>query len=323
ETAEEAFDLLMKFKAGAEKALAEGRYDEKFAPSNPPESDFSGGKYWELQSSSATYRLRTEPYQEGDFSILYQGTTTDCPGGDVLVKISVKPADNALLEKESLLLKSFGDSKEKRLNGVGKFVPKILDDFWVPGNKGRRFRANVMPYNPEYFSLEEILRAHPKGLDPRDAAWIFRRIASQTIAAEMAGVVHGGMTPDHILVHPISHDPLHIGWAHSLSKGRRIAFISERWRDWYPPEVFEKKTPDFRTDLFMAAKTMVHIAGGNVKNNSMPSAMPKTVSAVVTKCLEKSPSRRPNKTREFLDDLTRAIRQEWGREYRLLVMPAR
>jgi hypothetical protein len=170
--------------------------------------------------------------------------------------------------------------------------------------------------------LTDIIAAYPGGLDPRDAAWICRRVLAQTLAAAMAGVVHGALTPDHVLVHPLSHEPRHIGWAHALESGGRLARIVTRWRDWYPPEVFDKQTLDHRSDLYMAGKTMLRLFGGDPARNTLPPSVPAELARVVLRCVREARVERPRDGRPVLEAFTRVVRNLWGTVYRPLALPA-
>ena len=192
----------------------------------------------------------------------------------VLVKIAADPTCNPLLEAEARVLKKLQNAAWNPTAPIRQFLPVLLDSFLVSNEHYQQFRVNVMRYSPEHVSLSDIMQAFTGGLDPRDAAWIARRVVAQAQSAQLAGLVHGAITPDHVLVHPTSHEPLHIGWLHAVEvSGKKtgcIEFVIDRWKDWYPPEVFAKKSPDHRTDIYMAAKTVIWLFGGDTATNDMP-----------------------------------------------------
>lgn len=324
--AAEAFEYLNELRQKAEVAIEEGTYTKPFGSMSAPSSN--SGDYFEIRSSVQAYRLAKAPLAQGDFSVLYRGSGTKDPSGFVVAKIASAPADNVWLEREAQVLARFRDAKAGNpMLGVRKFVPELIDTFLIEGEKRTRFRVLVTRFVPGLVSVAEVIDAHPKGLEPIDAVWICRRIIAQVMAAEMAGAVHCALTPDHILIDPIAHEPLHIGWAHALDRphetGSRITHVIDRYRDWYPPEVFDKKTPDVRTDLYMAGKTMIKLLGGDVKRNTLPSSVPDTVARVVRAAAEPSPARRPQSGRAYFDEFTRVVRAEWGTKYRPLMMPVR
>ncbi len=316
--AADAFRELNALRHAAEEAIMRGAYDSPIAKAtaDPFESDV-----FELASAGATYRLRNAPYREGDLSILYRGSATGSATGPVIAKVAREPAMNSQLEQEAILVRRAGEAPAGTpLAGISRFLPRLIDTMLVDGEKNTRFRANVFRFDSDLVSVADIMRAYPKGLEPVQAAWVARRIIAQTLAASMLCVVHGAITPDHVLVNPFTHDPVHIGWAHAIAKGR-ITLVSDRWRDIYPPEVFLKKDADHRTDIYMAAATIVRLLGGSAERKELPASVPIEISKLVLRCLEESPVRRPQDGLQLLDEFTSVIRKQWGRAYRPLVMP--
>lgn len=163
---------------------------------------------------------------------------------------------------------------------------------------------------------------YKEGLPPEDAAWIWRRVLGQTLAANMLKSVHGAIVPDHVLVHPVTHEPLHIGWGHAIERpaerNAKLTTIIDRFKDWYPPEVLRKEVPSHQTDLYMAGKTMVYLLGGDVARNRFPSHVPEPIVRIVGRCLETKVSKRPTDGRAVADDFIKVVEKLWGRKYRPL-----
>lgn len=315
---------LNELYAAAKQALEVGKYDLPFSSS--VEAKASVPEII-LQSPSAIYRLEREPFAQGDFSVLYHGKVVGTAQG-VIVKVAHDPTLNIRLEAEARILRRFnmaGSGTE--LEKISHFVPKLLDTFIVSDEASRRLRALVLPFLPGFVSVTDVIEAFPGGLDPRDAAWIGRRVLAQVLAARAAGVVHGAIVPDHVLVHPHTHDPIHIGWGHvvdvSAGSSARISLIIDRFKDWYPSEVFDKKIPDERTDLYMAGKTILKLLGGDTKTNILPASVPEPLVRVVLRCVADFPTRRPPHGLQILDEFTSVVRKLWGKAWRPLMMPPR
>jgi hypothetical protein len=317
--AADVFAELQHLRRGAERAIAAGAYDK------PIPADLRSGAAEAatvLQSPTASYRLDCAPFATGDFSRLYRARTGDAAARPVIVKIAAAPTDNPALEHEARIVGRFhGAPADDPLRRTARYVPALFDSFLLPDAAGRRFRVNVLPYEDGFVALSDVLAAYPDGLDPRDAAWICRRVLAQTLAAAMAGVVHGALTPDHVLIHPLSHEPRHIGWSHALDGGGRLARIVTRWRDWYPPEVFDKQNVDHRSDLYMAGKTMLRLFGADPASDVLPPVVPAELASVVLRCVRKARIERPHDGRQVLDAFTRVVRKLWGTAYRPLTLP--
>ena len=283
----EVFKRLVSMREAAEVAICEGIYEEPFK------------KTFVLRSKHKTYQCDEDFYKKGDFSLLYKAI--DSESKNVLIKISSKPTLNPWLEKERIFVRKNKD----------KYIPEIIDSFFITDN-GRRHQVLVMPYIERYISVTDILKAYPDGLDPRDAAWICRRIIGQAVLANDLEVVHTAIVPDHILVNIGNHDPLHIGWGHSIEKGQRLSLIINKWKDNYPPEVFEKKRVDEKVDVFMAGQIMISLFGRNKH--------PESVRKVLLKCVDLSPLKRPGAMEAF-GEFTRVIRVEWGKKFKKFKMP--
>lgn len=320
--ATEAFRLLNAFRKEAEEAIRNKTYETKIF--KPGECSVSTPAYAPtiLTSPTATYKFVPDIYKEGDFSVIYRAKTeTD---REVLIKVSSAPENNPLLEHEAKILKRFAAGSGTGNLMKKKFLPELIDTFIIPDGRGKRFRANVFPFYDGYYSLTEIMRQYPKGLDPRDAAWICRRLIAQAIAASMGEVVHTAITPDHVLVHPVTHEPIHIGWVHALDikdgVKNRVSMIVDRYKDWYPPEVLKKKQPGLVCDFFMAGKTMIQLLGGDTRLNTIPKEVPNEFARTVLRCVESDPKKRPSRGREFMDEFTKMLERTWGRKYRKLEM---
>ena len=64
----------------------------------------------------------------------------------------------------------------------------------------------------ELYSLEEVRAAYPAGIDARDMAWMWRRLLTVLGFVHEQRLVHGCVTPDHVLIEPREHKLVLIGW---------------------------------------------------------------------------------------------------------------
>lgn len=291
-------------------ALDDGSYEQSFVTA----AGVGSSAYVSIKAGATEYQLDQTPFREGDFSNLHLGEVVG--GEKVVAKIAVDPTLNPYLANEANLLSKA--EKDLAGNKVLSFLPKLLDSVVLTEAGNEQYRVNLFGYKPGYVSLTEIREVYKDGLAPEEAAWIWRRVLGQTLLANMLGTVHGAIVPDHVLVHPVTHEPLHIGWAHAVKHGAKLNTIIDRWRDWYPPEVMSKEVSSHQTDLYMAGKTMLYLLGGDVARNRFPSHVPEPVVRIVKRCLEAEVSRRPSDGRAVLDEFLKIIEKLWGRKYRPL-----
>lgn len=316
--ANSVFPLLVNLYEAAKAALTAGYYDEV----RPTAAAAASGKPVDITMRSATteYTVEASIWKTGDFSNLHLAKTS--AGLEVLVKVAAHESANAFLAKEATFYR--GLNAKSDLVGLRRYLPELLDAFTVTEGK-EQYRVNVFRHRQGFVSLTDVHAAYPKGLDPRDAAWIWRRLLAQALAAEAMGMVHGAIVPDHVLVHPDTHEPLHIGWLHGVEKPQerqaRLTTVIDRWRDWYPPEVFARQIPTLQTDLYMVGKTMIYLAGGEVAKNRFPRHYPAVMKDTVAKLIAEDTRDRPRDGHALLREFTTGVRQLWGKTFRPLQLP--
>ena len=316
--ANSVFPEVVRFYERATAAAKAGHYDEPVAratAASPSPADVI------LTSATTSYTIGPNPWALGDFSNLHLGR--NAAGLEVLVKVASGVANNSYLAHEATFLRRA--LSLRAATGLKPYLPELLDSLTVTEAGNEQYRVNVFRYKPGYVSLTDIHLAYPKGLDPKDAAWIWRRLIAQALSAEVLGVVHGAIVPDHLLVHPETHEPLHIGWVHSVERPQerqaRITTVIDRFRDWYPPEIFARAIPSLQTDLYMVGKTMIYLAGGDVARNRFPSHYPPIMKDTVARLVAENPRDRPTDGHALLREFTTGIRSVWGTKFRPLSLP--
>src|SRR5262249_59718360 len=100
--------------------------------------------------------------------------------------------------------------------------------------------------------------------------------------------------PCHVLLHPEGHGLRLVGWGQSVSDGRLVHTLSPGYRDWYPPEVRQRQPASPATDLFLAARCLIYLAGGDPVADRLPHAAPHPMRRfVATRPLSAPPLRPP------------------------------
>jgi len=103
-----------------------------------------------------------------------------------------------------------------------------------------------------------------------------------------------------------------VGWGHSVPTGRRLGIVPIRYCDWYPVEVRRHRPVGPSTDLFLAARCVVYLAGGDPLTDRMPDAVPPPMRRFFRTCLLESPAMRPDDAWALMDDFDKLLRALYG-----------
>ncbi|MFC5752619.1 molecular chaperone DnaJ [Actinomadura rugatobispora] len=238
----------------------------------------------------------------------------------VVIKLPRDPGDGDLLEREAVALRQLPK------DGDGRFlpyVPRLVESFrHRDADTGAERRANAIVALDGFSTLAEVHDAYPGGLDPRDAAWMWRRLLVGLGFAHRAGVLHGAVLPEHVLIHPEEHGLVLVDWCYSVpgcyapvdSSGRVPALVT-RYADWYPPEVPARERASAATDIYMATRCMTHLMGDKA---------PKPMRLFAKGCLTALQRRRPDDAWRLLAEFDEVLERLYGpRRFRPFTMPGR
>lgn len=233
---------------------------------------------------------------------------------DYLLKISRINDCAGLLDSEreivAKLLTVAGDKQYRY------YYPTLVESF--PAHDSIRKRINVFTaetYGPtaHCYTAQQIHDKFPAGLDGRHIAWMFKRVLTAIGFAHRVGFVHGAVLPPHLLYHSENHGVKLLDWIHAVKGPEPISVISKAYAEWYPPEVTAKKQAGPATDIYLAAKCMVYLAGGDPLTNKIPDVIPHPIIRFLESCLLRGFTMRPNNAWDLLDDFTATLKDVYGR----------
>lgn len=191
----------------------------------------------------------------GDISDVYRATYNG--SADYIAKISRVPGGDRFISLESQVLKRLQErAKDKTYSS---YFPRLVESFLHQNTLTDKFLKRVNIFREPYrlWSLEDVLKKHPGGLDGRHIAWIFRRVLTALGFAHNNNICHGAVLPQHILIEPKNHGICLCGWIHWAEPGTLISTVPETHKSWYPKEVLEHEYAGPETDIFLLAKTML------------------------------------------------------------------
>lgn len=302
-----AFTLLARLWEQARTKIVNGTYGEQsaFAP-------------FTLHTSTTIYTVE-RLLARGDICALYTGHAAG--SGPRVLKIPLQPGDNDLLANEARILKHLQLSEDYA--ELRYFVSQLTDSFtYQEKSSGITRQINVLEHIDGLYSLQEVRAAYPQGVDPRDMAWMWRRLLVALGFAHSCGVIHGAVLPTHILIQPREHGVVLIDWSYAVREGERISAISSAYRAWYPAEVFAHEEPLPGLDIAMAARCMFELLGGDPLKHTLPARVPWQLASYLQGCTLANPRQRPQDARRLLSDFDALIARLWGpRTFREFVMP--
>jgi len=247
---------------------------------------------------------------KGDVANVYRATSEGKPS---VVKIARSPKNADLIAREVTALKKIKDEVHPELTA---FYPQVLDTFKHRDAQTRIDRRGVVTdqHVHGFVPLHEVRAKFPAGLDPRDAAWMFRRILIALSGLHRIGIVHGGIVPPHLLMELDKHGLVLVDYTAScIEEDAVVPFLAKGW-DWvYPNEVSAKVTPTPETDIYMAAKVLEYMMGDQA---------PRQMRAFVKGCTIGTQKSRPGDALSLLEEFTELIERLYGpRKFRVFRLP--
>jgi hypothetical protein len=224
---------------------------------------------------------------------------------DYIIKIARTEAAHVMLEAEKSALTALHSAAGDKV--YRKCYPLIAESF--PVRDRIQKRVNVFTHSPGFHPLTWILSRH-KRLDGHHIGWLFKRVLMTIGFAHQQKLVHGAVTPDHILVNPSTHGIMLVGWGQSVELGKPIRFMKKGVEAFkYPPEVRAKKPATAGTDIYMAALCMKLCW---LRPGQEPIGVPKKLVRFVESCLLEGQNMRSNDALELHDKFSDTLRDEYG-----------
>lgn len=232
---------------------------------------------------------------------------------------SATGVDDDLIINEALALGGltvFAETEDLRF---GPYLPKILDTFDGPDGQ-----INVFDRLDGFHPLTDVRDAYPDGVDPRDMAWMYRRLLVALGFAHQAGYIHGAILPQSIYIHPEQHGLVLHNWTHAVPVpdvdpedapvNPALSFGTYPLHpEWYPPEIAAVNSPIYpQTDIYMAAKVAAWLVGGET-NGTLPVGVPNEYRAFFNGCTNPRIEDRPSDAWDVLKYFDELIERLYGK----------
>lgn len=103
-----------------------------------------------------------------------------------------------------------------------------------------------------------------KDLDSRHIVWMYKRALLIVGYLHTQKIVHGAITPDHLIFDAVNHGLVLTGFIHSGKIDEAIGIVPKKWIHYYPDEAKTEKKLTMSLDIYMLAKSMIEIGGKNL-----------------------------------------------------------
>ncbi len=306
--AQAAFHRLMEWHTRAVARLQAGVYGSL----NPMSA-------WRvaLHTAKRTYvldRLLAEGPLYAGYSGSFEEDGQTCA---VQLKIVRNPGDNDLAENEARTLQALYTGKAAKK--FGNYLPHLLDAFLYEEDGDFR-QVNVFEQTPGWVPLTDVRRAYPRGVDPQEMAWIWRRVLVALGFAHLNGRIHGAVLPCNIEILPELHGLRLVEWSSSVGwvappgdpVGECLVALNPAYEHWYPAEVQRGEPPLPGTDIDMAARCMIDLLGGDPVRQTLPATVPPALRAFFRGCTLPGKRSRPQDAWTLKGEFEDLIGQLWG-----------
>ncbi len=241
-----------------------------------------------------------------------------------MFRVSRRPADNDLVQNEAQIIYHLQGQKD--YDDFQPFLPKVLESFTYQDAtlaKGRRVNIFALherlPMPNILYTLAEIHTHYPNGIDPRDMAWMWRRLLYALGFIHESGVVHGGLVPSHVMIEPIDHKLFLNGWGFAARlPAAHMTAVSLDYETWYPQHIFNKQPPTTTLDLTMGARCMMYLIGADPTSDTPTHRnLEPELARYFAQCLQNPPP-----AWKLLEQFDAIIEKLWGpRTFRIFTMP--
>lgn len=260
-----------------------------------------------ISTKDQSYTIVDGSLRAGAVCDLFLATNKD--DKKVVLKLARSKKDNDLLATEVKHLKKLRDGDQKF------YMPYLSNSFALEDGR----QVNVLAYR-DWPSAQDAIEAYPDGIDPRDVVWMWKRALSALHYTHFNGIVHGAMTPDHIMLDLANHGAKLVGWCNSVPANTALKLMNTKYESYYPEEVTKKDKATCSTDVYMLAKTVVALLGGDAK--AFSTSVPKRMSSLLRACLIKGQYARFGNAIDVFSELDKALVPMFGpKVFREFKMP--
>lgn len=218
----------------------------------------------------------------GDKADVFRGFWNNRPTEMVVIKVCRAIEDADLMAREIEVLSKLGSSQEQGAEFFVRQLPRLVSHGTISGPDGIARPVAAYRYRNRFdWTLADVLREYPEGVDPETMVWMWNRTLMLLAWVHRNDYVHGAIVPGHVLIHPLNHGAVLIDWACAVREGGRIPAISIANEAFYPEKALAGEPATAATDIAMSARCMIAVLGGNPATGDMPKSVPAPLAGIL------------------------------------------
>lgn len=192
-------------------------------------------------------------------------------------------------------------------NSMEFFFPKVKENIRLGTTDVKEARIlSASAENTRWFQFKDF-----RVVDPRDIAWIARRVFATLQATHDAGYLHGSPFIDSILIEPEAHGVMLKDWQYSVPLGEKLSLIDMKAKKNYPSWAKDRDaTKTGKLDVLIAASAFKELAS---RNPATPIWMTRFFDY-----LTKYPTTTAHKA---FEEFTEVVDENWGRVFHSMSYP--
>lgn len=306
--AEAAFKKLNELWEAAQLKLQNGTYGIIDISKSPDAITITSGR--------RQYTVSTQAHQRGFSNTYLCDFSENGVDTQAIFKVARDPADNDLVENEARILKILETGND--FDKFHHYFPSLIESFsYLDTNDPVERRVNILTLSdPRLFTFKQIREAFTGGIDPKDVAWIWRRLLVALGFTHQLEIIHGAILPDNVLIQDHKHGVILSEWAAAAYEPKasreKISVVDTNYLNWYPRAVLSGHLPTPALDIYMGAENMVYLLGGEPTDQTFPRSTPAKLEQFFRGVLATSQKRAPADAWAMMEDFDLVIEDLWG-----------
>lgn len=210
----------------------------------------------------------------GEISDVYRAERARWPTERVLVKVLRDRRNAARFDHEWDVASELQGSEAQGAAVLASRLPQPVARGEVREGSFAGAKALIFRWASGFLhTFEDVRRQYPSGIEPRASLWVWRRVLETLAFLHSAGVVHGALVPQHLLVQENEHGVRLVGLSragHVDEPGAEVPPACEPFYEGIPAG--GRLVPSL--DVKLSARCIASLLGGDPKTGAVPARVP-------------------------------------------------